>query len=534
MVPGSMALRPETISFTENIIALTPEQVLRTNELRKSYDEVPYPSHAKPFIHIKKLAAIAELYGLNPASPAACRVLELGCADGGNLVPMAFEFPSSRFVGIDLSSVQVASGRVVADDLKLTNLELRTANILNLGCDDLQEYDYIIVHGVFSWVPSNVQDRIFAICRDHLSDKGLAYISYNTYPGWHGKEAVRNMLRYHTRNTDNLRQKVQIALEFIAAFPTPVDLPGNSASILFKQLQNDLQNMDDPATYLVHEYLVDSNEPLYFSEFITRAGAFGLRYVEDAFPGSTSPERLPLTTRKWINEIITEDLEYQQYIDFFSNISFRRSLLCRDRWMPDSNMTWDRLRPLYAHAMCKRVEPKDGVPQFRTDAGRQFSTEHPGLLGVLERLVDARPMSVSLEQLRQILGNSVGDDETAAMFEDLLRNAVLQFTTHPNACSREMRKHPFASDLVRYQSASGIVTNADHRPIRLGNPFERQLLGLLDGTHTVTELTVMLQKRLKADKPISDTEWNTLVRQHLGKLYELGLLGGQKGSGGNL
>jgi hypothetical protein len=175
--------------------------------------------------------------------------------------------------------------------------------------------------------------------------------------------------------------------------------------------------------------------------------------------------------------------------------------------------------------MCKRVEPKDGVPQFRTDPGRQFSMEHPGLLSVIERLVDARPMSVSLEEFRQILGNNVEDDETTAMFEDLLRNAVLQFTTHPNACSREIRKHPFASDLVRYQSTSGIVTNAYHRPIRIGNPFEQQLLGLLDGTHTVAELTIMLRKRLKADKPISDTEWNTLVCQHLGRLYELGLLG---------
>jgi SAM-dependent methyltransferase len=506
-------------------MTLTPEKNLTMNDLRKSYDEVPYPSHAKPFSHIKMLGAIAELYGLNPASPASCRVLELGCADGGNLVPMAFEFPSSRFVGIDLSSVQVVSGRAVADDLKLTNLELREADILNLGCDDLQEYDYIIVHGVFSWVPPNVQDKILAICRDHLSDKGLAYISYNTYPGWHGKEAMRKMLRYHTRNTDNLRQKAQIALEFIAAFPTPVESPGNTASILFQQLKSDLQNIDDPATYLVHEYLVDTNWPLYFNDFITRAGAFGLRYVEDAFPGSTSPERLPPKTRKWINEIITEGLEYQQYIDLFGNISFRRSLLCRDRWIPDSNMTWDRLRKLYAHAMCKRVEPKDGVSQFRTDPGRQFSIEHPELLSVIERLVDARPMSVSLEEFREILGNSVGDDEATAMFEDLLRNAVLQFTTHPNACSREMRKHPFASDLVRYQSTSGIVTSAYHRPIRLENPFEQQLLGLLDGTHTVTELTVMLRKRLKADKPISDTEWKTLVCQHLGRLHELGLLG---------
>ena len=148
-------------------MTLKPEKNLTINDLRKSYDEVPYPSHAKPFSHIKMLGAIAELYGLNPASPASCRVLELGCSDGGNLVPMAFEFPSSRFVGIDLSSVQVLSGRAVADDLKLINLELRVANILNLGCDDLQEYDYIIVHGVFSWVPPNVQDKILAICRDH-------------------------------------------------------------------------------------------------------------------------------------------------------------------------------------------------------------------------------------------------------------------------------------------------------------------------------------------------------------------------------
>lgn len=470
------------------------------------------------------MAAIGRLRGVNPASPEGCRVLELGCADGGNLLPMALQFPESRFVGIDLSPVQIKMGRKIAADLSVTNLELRTGNILELGDADLERYDYIIVHGVYSWVSSEVREKILSICRNHLTENGLAFVSYNCFPGWHGKQALQMMLRYHTRQIDDPRKKVKAALALLAAFPTSADLPNDPATIIVQRLRHDLENIDDPVTYLVHEYLVDTNEPLYFHEFLDQVEGSELRYVDDAFPGSTALDRLPPASRQFVSENFTDYSEQQQYVDFSCNVSFRRSLLCHSRLPLEHELTFDRLQPLYVTATCCREESEDGVPRYRNDPGRTFLAEHPGLQNALECLVDARPGSISVVQLRDVLGSGVADDEAAAMLDSLLRNAAVEFTSHPFCCTLDMGERPFASRLARYQSTDGTVTSAAHRPVGLSNTLEQYLLQLLDGTRTVPQLIMSLQQRLTPDEPISDAQWDTLVRTHLSRLAKMGLL----------
>ena len=154
-----------------------------TEELRKAYDEIPYTNAPEPYTHISRIAAIGRLRGLAPASPSRCRVLELGCADGGNLLPMASHYAESEFVGIDLSPIQVAIGCQRIEELGLPNFELRAANIMELDETNLGQFDYIILHGVYSWVPVEVRDRILSICSKHLTRNGIVYISYNVYPG---------------------------------------------------------------------------------------------------------------------------------------------------------------------------------------------------------------------------------------------------------------------------------------------------------------------------------------------------------------
>src|SRR5207249_103652 len=90
-----------------------------------SYDEVPYESHPFPQTHPDRLATVATLLGLKPRLADRCRVLELGCAAGGNLIPMALTLPDSTFIGLDLSRVQVAQGQQTVAALGLKNIELR-------------------------------------------------------------------------------------------------------------------------------------------------------------------------------------------------------------------------------------------------------------------------------------------------------------------------------------------------------------------------------------------------------------------------
>jgi SAM-dependent methyltransferase len=184
-----------------------------------SYDEVPYDSNPFQQTHPSRLFTIGTLFGLRPAPVQRCRVLELACAGGGNLMPMADYLPDSEFVGIDLSAKQIADGQAIAAQLGLKNLTLRQANILDVDAS-YGSFDYIIAHGVFSWVPGAVRQKILDICSQRLNPNGIAYVSFNTYPGWHMRGMIRDMMRYHSGRFNQPQERVRQAralLDFLAS-----------------------------------------------------------------------------------------------------------------------------------------------------------------------------------------------------------------------------------------------------------------------------------------------------------------------------
>src|SRR5262245_19905923 len=147
-----------------------------------------------------------------------CRMLELGCSMVGNLIAMAQNHPGAQFVGIDSSARQIAVGWKSIDALGLKNIRLRQLDILDAGAD-LGEFDYIIAHGVLSWVPLKTQDGMLELCRRHLGSNGVAYFSYNTYPGWHIRGIVRDMMLYRSMQFSDPATRLAQAkalVEFVA------------------------------------------------------------------------------------------------------------------------------------------------------------------------------------------------------------------------------------------------------------------------------------------------------------------------------
>ena len=183
--PDGTRLAPERNPWTWGESVSLPEN-------RTSYDEVPYKSFPFPQSHPDRLATVATLFGMTPPPVEHCRVLELGCSSGGNLIPLAEQLPESRLVGIDASQRQIADGQETVRALGLTNIDLQQRDIASVR-PEFGEFDYIIAHGVFSWVPNAVQDCILEICARNLAPQGIAYVSYNTYPGWH-MDFVRNRM----------------------------------------------------------------------------------------------------------------------------------------------------------------------------------------------------------------------------------------------------------------------------------------------------------------------------------------------------
>ena len=172
-----------------------------------SYEQLPYESGPQYPTHPNCLATVATLMGMQPPDVGHARVLELGCGNGGNLIPMAATLPDSRFLGIDLSPRHISQGVTWIRMAGLDNIELRAANLLDLS-GELGQFDYIICHGVYSWVPAPVREKILCICRDQLTSQGVAYISYNTYPGWHFRGIAKDMLHFHTRHLEDPEQRL--------------------------------------------------------------------------------------------------------------------------------------------------------------------------------------------------------------------------------------------------------------------------------------------------------------------------------------
>ena len=146
-----------------------------------AYDQVLYPGVPLPQTHPDRLATIAGLFGMTPAAAPNCRVLELGCGDGGNLIPMALTLPASVFTGIDLAEPAIARGCALANTLGLENITLRHLDLMRMGPDlgefdygvfDYAVFDYIIAHGIYSWVPPEVRDQLLRLCRAHLAPQG--------------------------------------------------------------------------------------------------------------------------------------------------------------------------------------------------------------------------------------------------------------------------------------------------------------------------------------------------------------------------
>ena len=164
-------------------------------ENKNTYNELLYKSNPFNYTIPALLEAYGRLYGLTPKDSRKARVLELGSSFGGNIITQALYNPESEFIGIDLTAEQVKEGNEVIEKIGLRNIKLLEKNILEIN-EDFGKFDYIIVHGVFSWVPDIVKEKIVKICNENLTEEGIAYISYNTYPGWKEPDKVREMMIY--------------------------------------------------------------------------------------------------------------------------------------------------------------------------------------------------------------------------------------------------------------------------------------------------------------------------------------------------
>ena len=243
-----------------------------------AYDQVLYPGFPLAQTHPDRLATIAGLLGMRALPPDRCRVLELGCGDGGNLIPMALGLPQSQFTGIDLAEQAVARGRTVIQALGLENISLRQMDLTKAGAD-LGEFDYVLAHGVYSWVPPEVRDALLRISRANLAPDGVAYVSYNAYPGFHRREMFRGMMLHNVRSVRDPAGRYQQAVQLVEDL-AKCKLDGELARLLFDE---QLQHLSETAPWvLYHDDLAGTNRAFYFHEFAAEARRHHVQYLAEA------------------------------------------------------------------------------------------------------------------------------------------------------------------------------------------------------------------------------------------------------------
>ncbi len=469
---------------------------------QSTYDEVPYPSLPIRRSHPSHLAAIARLFGMQPPQPKRCRVLELGCAAGGNLFPLAVDFPDSHFVGVDLSVRQIETGQATLRALGLPNLELHALDLNDVDAR-FGQFDFILCHGVFSWVPRPLQDKILQIGRSQLAENGILFVSYNTYPGWHLRGVVRDMMAFHVRDITDAATKVAQARALLD-FLTRASCASNET---YRRLLSDeaaiLKSRDDG--YLYHEHLEDVNEPLYFHEFLERVTAADLQYLGDTDLSSM----LSMDLGDEVAQLFTEAslLQQEQYLDFLRNRMFRCSLLCRPEVILDRRLESARLTACDIGLEESLPLPKwsaDRTEPFVCDTGAgRIRVEALLSQAALYVLNDAWPGCVPfdmlLEQSCRLLSTASAavekGDRGRYLARDLLTlylQKLVRVWDQAPRCVAMAGPYPLATPLARWQAAQGtIVSNLRHDALQISD-LDAHVLARLDGQHSRSDLEKLL------------------------------------------
>jgi SAM-dependent methyltransferase len=376
---------------------------------------------------------------------------------------MAISLPGAQFTGIDLASVPVERGNQVIRDLGLSNVRLLQMDLLGIG-EDLGEFDYIIAHGLYAWTPPVVRDKILAIARAHLSPNGIAFISYNAYPGGHLRKVLREAMLLHVGDAadpavrlDRARCILQL---FAAGRPEPDEFDrafAAEAAEVMKRSQSSL----------FHDFLADIYEPVQLSEFVAHAAKHRLQYLADASALDSANPKLTAEVLAAVTKSTADRIEREQYLDMLRLRRFRQSLVCRAEVAIQDEWITPRAAGLFAASSAE--ETAEG--QFTGQSGVTAKSNHPAVIAFLRKLIAVWPRAERLSP------------PEAEMAFKLFRGSMIDLRTTPGIAVRAGER-PIASPLARYQAQSGDeeMSTLHHRSLPIGDERARHFLALLDGT----------------------------------------------------
>jgi len=357
------------------------------------YDAVAYPARELAQSHPGRLAAIARLHGLPAPPPSGCSLLEVGCSDGGNLLAMAAALPAARFVGLDVSSTAIAAARANAQAAGAGNVVFEELSLADYDPPP-GSFDYVVAHGVYSWVPEDVRDGLLDLCCRALSEHGVAYISYNTLPGGVLREAVREILLRHVGRIEDPAALLAAARQLLEVLRIAWSYDPELSTLVGLATRT-LQSGD---ALLFHDTLSPENARLEFADFVAHAGAYGLQFLAEANFWEMQVGWLPTQMRGVVTGI-ADRLQREQLIDELRMRTFRQTLLCH------AAATLDDPRPEHVAGLAVSSQAQaspaeqEGATTFTGPDGARLTTDEPLVVAALQRVVAASPAAVAVASL---------------------------------------------------------------------------------------------------------------------------------------
>jgi hypothetical protein len=422
-------------------------------------------------------------------------MLEIGCARGVHLAGLAVSNPEATYVGVDIDERAIRDGRETLAALDLRGVTLDVGDLRALATEK-RRFDYVVAHGMYSWLPEPVRRELLTVIGTVLDDQGVAFISFNTLPGGFTRSVVRSLVLPHVRAVEQPARRAararEVAKEMLSVVP-------RTAAALRVELERFLDASDSAILY---DYFVEVSEPTSLGDFARDLEKHGMRYLTDA----GTLDRSPLAAHPLVKALEASPIERLETVDRLEMSRFRQAVVCR-AGASDPSLDFARAEKLWFVSSAEpaaRGNVLGSEPvRFKTVSGLELETNVGDIKLALYELGRVWPEALRLDDLAERVserrGSALAPAALASSLIDSAASAAVRVRATRPRSVRAPSASPYTTPLARLEAArGGAVTNLHHEPVNIDVPFHRALLSLLDGSRDREALARVLSDQIEA------------------------------------